>query len=71
MTINIFATGTSRGIGKATVERLAGEDVRIIGHRSTEPDDTTLAADLTDPTAPRRIWEQALERLEGGRLSQG
>ncbi|KKC25347.1 SDR family NAD(P)-dependent oxidoreductase [Sphingomonas sp. SRS2] len=65
MTINIFATGTSRGIGKAIVERFAGEDVRIIGHRSAEADETTLAADLTDPTAPRRIWEQALERLDG------
>jgi len=65
MTISIFATGTSRGIGKAIVERFAAEDARIIGHRSTDPDDTTLAADLTDPTAPRRIWEQALERLDG------
>jgi 3-oxoacyl-[acyl-carrier protein] reductase len=65
MTIHIFATGTSRGIGKAIVDRFAGEDVRIIGHRSSDGDDTTLAADLTDPTAPRRIWDQALEALDG------
>ncbi len=65
MTISIFATGTSRGIGKAIVERFEQEDVRIIGHRSTDPDATTLAADLSDPTAPRRIWDQALELLDG------
>ncbi|KRB86703.1 3-oxoacyl-ACP reductase [Sphingomonas sp. Root710] len=65
MTINIFATGTSRGIGRAIIERFAGEDVRIIGHRSADPDDVTVTADLTDPTAPRRIWEQALEQLDG------
>lgn len=65
MTINIFATGTSRGIGKAIIERFGTEDVRIIGHRSSEGDDRTIAADLSDPTAPRRIWEQALELLDG------
>ena len=65
MTISIFATGTSRGIGKAIVERFAHENVQTLGHRSTDPDDATLAADLTDATAPRRIWDQALERLDG------
>nr|WP_047165792.1 SDR family oxidoreductase [Sphingomonas sp. Y57] len=63
MTINILATGTSRGIGKAILDRFAGEDVRIVGHRSSDGGDDILAADLTDPTAPRRIWDQALERL--------
>lgn len=67
MTISIFATGTSRGIGQAVVERFAGEDVHIVGHRTTDPDDRTVAADLSDPTAPRRIWEQALDML-GGRI---
>ena len=65
MTISIFATGTSRGIGKAVVERFANEDVRIIGHRSADPGEHEVAADLSDPTAPRRIWEQALELLDG------
>ena len=65
MTTHIFATGTSRGIGKAIFDRFAGEDVRIIGHRSTDADDRSVAADLTDPTAPLRIWEQALELLDG------
>ncbi len=65
MTIHIFATGTSRGIGAAIVERFGAEDVRIIGHRSSDGDDATIAADLTDPNAPRRIWDDALTRLDG------
>jgi len=67
MTISIFVTGTSRGIGKAIVDRFASEDVRVLGHRTTEADGNSLAADLTDPTAPRRIWDQALASL-GGRI---
>jgi NAD(P)-dependent dehydrogenase (short-subunit alcohol dehydrogenase family) len=67
MTIHILATGTSRGIGKAILNRFDGEDVRIVGHRSTasQADDGMIAADLTDPTAPRRIWEQAMDLLDG------
>jgi len=67
MTIHILATGTSRGIGKAILDRFGSEDVRIVGHRSgaTDDDDGMIAADLTDATAPRRIWEQALDRLDG------
>lgn len=67
MTIHILATGTSRGIGKAILARFGGEDVRIIGHRSNagEEDDGMIAADLTDATAPRRIWEQAMDALDG------
>jgi NAD(P)-dependent dehydrogenase (short-subunit alcohol dehydrogenase family) len=65
MTINIFATGTSRGIGQAIVSRFASEDVRIVGHRSSHGDETSIAGDLIDPAAPRRIWEAALDRLDG------
>jgi len=65
MTINILVTGSSRGIGKAIVERLAGDGVRLIGHRSSDGDDQHVAADLADPSAPRRLWDQALARLDG------
>lgn len=65
MSTHIFATGTSRGIGKAIIERFAGEDVRIIGHRSSDGDGSSLAADLSDAAAPHRLWEQALARLDG------
>jgi len=65
MTIHILATGTSRGIGKAIIDRFAGEDVQIVGHRSSGGEDNMIAADLTDPSAPRRIWDQALGMLGG------
>ena len=67
MTIHILATGTSRGIGAAILERFGTEDVRIVGHRSTaaEDDNDSIVADLIDPTAPRRIWDQALAILDG------
>jgi NAD(P)-dependent dehydrogenase (short-subunit alcohol dehydrogenase family) len=66
MAIHIFATGTSRGIGKAILDRFSGEDVRIIGHRSAAVEgDDSVVADLSDSGAPRRAWEAALEALDG------
>jgi NAD(P)-dependent dehydrogenase (short-subunit alcohol dehydrogenase family) len=66
MAIHIFATGTSRGIGNAILDRFGREDVRIVGHRSSPADgDSSIVADLSDPTAPRRAWDQALETLDG------
>jgi 3-oxoacyl-[acyl-carrier protein] reductase len=66
MTTNILVTGSSRGIGAAIVARLAQQgDVRIVGHRSSEGDDTHIAADLADPGAPRRLWDQGLALLDG------
>ncbi|MBP8234758.1 MAG: SDR family oxidoreductase [Rhizorhabdus sp.] len=66
MAIHIFATGTSRGIGNAILDRFGREDVKIVGHRSNPADgDASIVADLSDPTAPRRAWEQALETLDG------
>ncbi len=66
MAIHIFATGTSRGIGKAILDRFSGEDVRIIGHRSAAVEgDDSVVADLSDSGAPRRAWDAALEALDG------
>ncbi|WP_374648435.1 SDR family NAD(P)-dependent oxidoreductase [Rhizorhabdus sp.] len=66
MAIHIFATGTSRGIGNAILDRFGREDVRVVGHRSSPVDgDASVVADLSDPTAPRRAWDQALEALDG------
>ncbi|SDD75661.1 NAD(P)-dependent dehydrogenase, short-chain alcohol dehydrogenase family [Sphingomonas sp. YR710] len=65
MTKHIFVTGSSRGIGRAIVERFKDDDVRVIGHRSSDGDENTIAGDLSDPSAARRLWDQALSLLDG------
>ncbi|WP_088309580.1 SDR family NAD(P)-dependent oxidoreductase [Novosphingobium sp. B 225] len=65
--ITALVTGSSRGIGAAIAAQLRARGLSVIGHASRAVDDATIGADLTDPTAPARIWEQALER-GGGRI---
>ena len=62
--MNILITGASRGIGEATLAALETAGHRVVGH-SSAGSDILIAADLTDPDAPRRLWEQAFERLDG------
>ncbi|WP_100866505.1 SDR family NAD(P)-dependent oxidoreductase [Novosphingobium kunmingense] len=62
-----LVTGSSRGIGAAIAERLRARGLRVIGHARTAIDVDTIAADLNDPTAAARIWDEALER-SGGRI---
>ena len=63
MATHILLTGASRGIGRAAAARLAGEDVRLVGHASHAADEVDIAADLDEPGAADRLWTQALERL--------
>ena len=62
--MNILLTGASRGIGDAalTVLRQAGH--RVAAH-STAGDADLIAADFSDPAAPRVLWEAAFDRLDG------
>jgi NAD(P)-dependent dehydrogenase (short-subunit alcohol dehydrogenase family) len=64
--MNMLLTGASRGIGAATLEALLSAGHRVAGH-STRGGDGLIAGDLADPSAPRKIWEAALDRL-GGRI---
>lgn len=64
--MNILVTGASRGIGAATFEFLKSRGHEVVGHSSRGSDDL-IAAELTDPKAPRRLWDEALDRL-GGRI---
>ena len=62
--MNILLTGASRGIGEATLATLEDAGHRVVG-QSTAGSDTLAAADFTDPDAPRRLWQEAFERLDG------
>ncbi len=64
--MNILITGASRGIGGATYALLKSRGHDVVGH-STRGSDDLLAGDLADPTAPRQMWNAALDRL-GGRI---
>ena len=66
-TLTALVTGSSRGIGAAIAARLRARGVTVIGHATRAVDEHTIAADLTDPAAPARIWAEALER-SGGRI---
>ena len=60
--MNILITGASRGIGAAAYALLQKHGNRVLGH-STKGSDVLIAGDLSDPAAPRRIWETALAEL--------
>jgi 3-oxoacyl-[acyl-carrier protein] reductase len=62
--MNILITGASRGIGAAAYALLKRRDHRVVGH-STIGSDELVAGDLTDPSAPRNIWDTALAELDG------
>lgn len=63
--LNALVTGSSRGIGAAIVARLRARGAKVVGHARSAVDADTIPADLTDPTAAARIWEQALDRCDG------
>src|SRR5919112_3156316 len=62
--MNILITGASRGIGAAAYALLKKHGQAVVGH-STKGSDELVAGDLTDPTAPRNIWDTALAELDG------
>ena len=61
----ILVTGSSRGIGRAIAEILRARGVRVIGHATRAIDSDTIFADLAEPSAPQRLWEEALDRADG------
>jgi 3-oxoacyl-[acyl-carrier protein] reductase len=64
--MNILITGASRGIGSATYDLLKSRGHNVAGHSSRGAGEL-IGAELTDPDAPRKLWEAALDKL-GGRI---
>jgi NAD(P)-dependent dehydrogenase (short-subunit alcohol dehydrogenase family) len=62
----VLVTGSSRGIGAASVQALEARGAQVIGH-STGGTAKTITADFLDPPAPQQLWEEALDR-SGGRI---
>ncbi|MFL6734151.1 MAG: SDR family NAD(P)-dependent oxidoreductase [Sphingomicrobium sp.] len=62
--MNILVTGASRGIGAATLNLLRSKGHQVVGH-STRGGGGLVAGDLSDPSAPRQIWDSALDQLDG------
>ena len=64
--MNILVTGASRGIGAAAYELLKSSGHNVVGH-SSRGSDLLVAGDLMNPSAPRDIWDTAVDEL-GGRI---
>jgi 3-oxoacyl-[acyl-carrier protein] reductase len=62
--MNILITGASRGIGAAAYELLKKHGQHVIGH-STRGSDSLVAGDLSTASAPRGLWETALNEFGG------
>jgi NAD(P)-dependent dehydrogenase (short-subunit alcohol dehydrogenase family) len=62
--MNILITGASRGIGAAAYALLKASGHEVRGH-STRGSDRLIGGDLADPSAPRNIWDTALDELGG------
>jgi 3-oxoacyl-[acyl-carrier protein] reductase len=61
--MNILITGASRGIGAAAYALLKEHGHNVRGH-SSRGSDALIAGDLSDPSAPRNLWETALAELD-------
>ena len=61
---HILVTGATRGIGSAILAALEARGARVVGHGRSDTGDI-LGEDLEDPAAADRLWDRALERLDG------
>jgi NAD(P)-dependent dehydrogenase (short-subunit alcohol dehydrogenase family) len=62
---HILITGSSRGIGAATVRQLTASGARVVGHATRADGENQIGADLAQPNAAEALWSAALDRLDG------
>ncbi|WP_295524795.1 SDR family NAD(P)-dependent oxidoreductase [Novosphingobium sp. Chol11] len=60
----ILVTGSTRGIGAAIAETLTLRGAQVLSH-GRRPAPGVIGADLAEPSAPQRLWEQALDLSSG------
>lgn len=58
---HILVTGSSRGIGAATLAALTEAGARVAGHGTK----SGIPADFSDSAAPKVLWQAALDQLDG------
>jgi 3-oxoacyl-[acyl-carrier protein] reductase len=61
---HILVTGSTRGIGAATVEALEAKGARVMGHGRTAGAEV-IAADLALGDGAQTLWDEAIARLDG------
>ena len=61
---HILITGSTRGIGAAAAASLEARGARVVRHGSGDAEGV-VGADLADPLAADRLWDRALEALDG------
>ncbi len=63
--LHILVTGSTRGIGAAIIQELKIKGVRVVGHGTHANDADHIAADLSLGGAAEKLWQEALDRLDG------
>ena len=65
MRTHVLVTGSTRGIGAATLAAFDPVTATVVGHGTNATGPNVIAADLSRPGMADTLWDAALDRLEG------